>query len=313
MTTNLLDPELHQFFVETPMPPLTGETLGMIRDFVDQRVAGGTPGTAGCAIEERWLDAPNRRIRLLMFRPAEARADGALLHFHPGSWAVGRPEMSAGAITEIVEATGCTIVSVDYRLAPEHPFPAALDDARLAYDWLVAEAGKLGIDGNRIGLIGESAGANIAVGLALMLRDEGQSPPLIQVLTYPALEDRIVNEQPHPYAGQIGLGFDSAVFSWNTLLQNRAGAPDISPYAAPARADDLSGLPATFLAVGAMDVFVEDSIDFARKLIRSGISTELHVYPGAPHAFDLVEQADVSKRLRRDRLNAVKRAFHPQN
>lgn len=306
----LLDPELRVLFEAPTTPVLSVETYPAMRAMM-AAIPRPPSGTGGCEIEERWIEGAGQgRLRLLIFsRCGRSGVAPGLLHLHPGGWVLGSPEMSCSTLLAIVEALDCVIVSVDYRLAPEHPFPAATDDAWAGLEWMVSNAATLGIDPQRVGLLGESAGANIAAGLSLRVRDEQAHPLVVQSLIYPAFDDRSALQPPHPYAGQIGLGLQSMRFAWSALLGQDPGSEGISAYAAPARAANLDGLPATFMAIGALDPFIDENLDFAGRLIRAGVPTELHVYPGSPHAFDRQEGASVTKALRRDRAAFLSRVL----
>jgi triacylglycerol lipase len=207
----------------------------------------------------------------------------------------------------LAEALGCVIVSVDYRLAPETAFPGAIEDCYAGLTWTVAHAAELNIDTARLGVMGESAGGGLAAALALLARDRGEIALAFQVLTYPMLDDRTCTRAPHPYAGEFLWTPRNNRYGWRALLGEEPGGPKVSPYAAPARADDLSGLPPTFLMTGALDLFVDENIDYARRLVAAGVPTEFHVYPGAFHAFDAWPGAQVAEQARRDRLEALER------
>lgn len=306
-----LDPELRAFFGHSPMPPLSFESLPLMRAGFAAKAALVAPASATYTVREFAVARPDGSdLRLLAITPHGPYEDApALLHFHPGGWVLGSPEMSLSALIEIVDALNCVVVSVDYRLAPEHHCPAAADDGWLALHWLVGEADHLNVDPNRIGLMGESAGANLAAGLALRARDDNGPALKIQVLLYAALDDRAAMLAPHPHAGSVGLSQDSIRFAWRAYLGEEPGGADVSPYTSPARATSLTDLPRTFMAVGAMDPVVEENLDYARALMQAGVPTEMHLYPGAPHGFDLVADATVTKAMSRDRIAALKRAF----
>jgi acetyl esterase/lipase len=201
---------------------------------------------------------------------------------------------------------GCVVVSVDYRLAPEHPFPAAVEDCYAALTWLNQNAEYLGVDPRRIAISGESAGGGIAAGLALLARDRGEFAVCFQLLAYPMLNDRNA-ENTNPFIGEFVWTVENNRFGWSSLL----GASDrsVSPYASASRAENLTGLPPAFIGVGALDLFVNDNIDYAQRLVAAGIPTEFHLYPGAFHAFDLIADAEVSTAFQRDREQALRRAF----
>lgn len=204
----------------------------------------------------------------------------------------------------------CLVTSVEYRLAPEHPHPAPVEDCYAGLRWLVGQAATLGVDPSRIAIGGASAGGGLAAALGLMARDRGEIDILFQLLIYPMLDDR--NDTPscryvtnprvwNRKANQAG---------WLALLGVAAGGKDVSPYAAPSRATDLSGLPPTYLAVGELDLFLDENIDFATRLLRAGVATELHVYPGAFHGSDImVPDSELSRRWIADRNSALKRVL----
>jgi acetyl esterase/lipase len=168
----------------------------------------------------------------------------------------------------------------------------------------------LGVDSNRLAIGGDSAGGGLAAGLALLTRDRGEVPLVLQLLIYPMLDDRTVTvADPHPYTGEYIWTADANRFGWTALLGQEPGGPDISPYAAAARAEKLEGLPPTYISVGTLDLFLEEDMEYARRLIRAGVPTELHVYPGAFHGFPMAADAQVTRAHTRDYLNALTRAF----
>ena len=208
-------------------------------------------------------------------------------------------------------ALDCIIVTVDYRLAPETPFPGALEDNYAALKWLHANAADLGIDPMRIAIQGESAGGGHAAMLAIAARDRAEVPILFQCLTYPMFDDRTGSSRPVP--GHVGTYCWTAKYNrmgWSALLGVSAGSDQVPSGAVPARAEDLSGLPATFIWVGAIDLFVDEDIDFARRLIACGVPTELVVVPGVYHGFDGASPgATVTIDYKMAMLKALARAF----
>jgi acetyl esterase/lipase len=265
--------------------------------------------------ERRIKQANGQSLRVLVLRPKiVAKALPGFVHFHPGGWVAGVPEMSLTTLLSIAAEISCIIVSVDYRLAPEHPFPAAFEDGLAALAWIDSEHEQLGVDPTRIGLLGESAGATIAAGLALHARDHGrQNPLLLQSLVYPPLDDRAALDPPHPFAGSIGLDQSAARFAWQSLLQCDPGQDGVSSFASPNRSACLDNLPPTFLAVGSLDPFLEENMAFAARLLRDGVRTELLVLDGAPHGFDRVEGAEVTRCLRAARISWLKRTLATAN
>ena len=194
---------------------------------------------------------------------------------------------------------GCVGVSVEYRLAPEHPYPAPLDDCYAGLAWVFANADELGIDPSRTGIGGASAGGGLAAGLALLARDQGELPVAFQLLIYPMIDDRQIT----PSSTWIDPIWPPSAnnFGWTSYLGSGKGGPDVPAYAAPARATDLTGLAPTLISVGAIDGFCDEDVDYATRLRQAGIPVELHVYPGAPHGFDGFGAASaVARRANRD-------------
>jgi triacylglycerol lipase len=254
-------------------------------------------------------------IEVRVFTPVggdEALAHPALLHLHAGGYVVGSAFGNDAAQAALCAELACVIASVEYRLAPEFPHPAPVEDAYAALKWLHGEAAALRVDPARIAVGGESAGGGLAAALALLARDRGEVPIVFQHLIYPMLDDRTVLAEPHPFAGEFIWSPEQNRFGWAALLGGEPGGPDVSPYAAPARATDLSGLPPAFISVGALDLFVEEDMEYARRLIRAGVPTELHVFPGAFHAFDIVPTARAAIVARNRSRAALRNALHPR-
>lgn len=210
-----------------------------------------------------------------------------LLWFHGGGQVLGYAAQDDPTLKRLCLEVGCAAASVDYRLAPEAPAPAAAEDGLLAYRWLRSQAAALGFDGDRIAFAGQSGGGGIAAATALMIRDQGEPAPLFQALSYPMLDDRNSTASSHEIT-DIGI-WDRAtnILAWNSILADRAGTDDVPPYCAPARATDLTGLPPTFVAAAELDVFRDEDLSYATRLQAAGVPVELHLYPGAYHAWDL--------------------------
>jgi triacylglycerol lipase len=182
-----------------------------------------------------------------------------------------------------------------------------VEDAYAALNYVSAHATELNIDPARIGIKGESAGGGLAAALALLARDRGGVQPAFQHLIYPMIDDRTTT---HPYAGEFIWTPELNQFGWAALLGHAPGAPDTSPYAAAARAENLAGLPPAYIATGALDLFVEENLEYARRLLRAGVAVELHLYPGAYHGFDVFPGARVTATAVRDSTEALRRAMH---
>lgn len=203
----------------------------------------------------------------------------------------------------------CSIVSVDYRLAPETRFPGQIEDGYAALKWMYTQAEALGIDRGKIAIGGESAGGGLAASLSLLARDRGEVPVIFQRLWSPMLDDRTCLK-PHPFNGAHYWTMKNNRFGWRALLGHEPGRDGVSPYAAAARATDLTGLPPTFISVGSIELFLDECLEFARRLIHAGVPTELHVYPGAHHARGFVPEARNVQVESRAKQEALRRAFY---
>ncbi len=248
-------------------------------------------------------------VRILGYTPTIiAGTLPAILHIHGGGYVLGVPEINDAENRNLAAELGCAVFSVDYRLAPETPHPGPVEDCYAALAWLHANAGALQIDPARVGVKGESAGGGLAAALTLLARDRDEFPLAFQHLIYPMLDDRTcIHADPHPHTGELVWTREDNHFGWSSLLGAEPGGENISPYAAPARAENLAGLPPAFLSIGALDLFLEENLDYARRLTRAGVAVELHVYPGAFHGFDFLSTCAVSTAAQRDSLAALRR------
>lgn len=242
-------------------------------------------------------------------RPGARRP--AILHTHGGGYIVGSAQASIAPCQEIARQLDCVVVTVDYRLAPETNYTGSVADNHAALLWLHRQAAELGVDPARIALLGESAGGGHAALLALMARDRRSVPLCAQVLIYPMLDDRTGSTRTvPPFIGRIGWDAPANIFGWQSFLGRKPGGRDVPAAAVPARVADLSGLPPTFIGVGSVDLFVDEDIEYARRLIASGVPTELVVTPGAFHGFDAVApETGLAKRFTAAKIAALRRAF----
>ncbi|MCH4090209.1 alpha/beta hydrolase [Acetobacter sp.] len=251
-------------------------------------------------------------VRVLVVEPAAASDTPrpAMLHIHGGGFVMGTPDAMSPMLRRWALELDCVIVSVEYRLAPEHPFPAPLEDCYAALIWMAENAAFLRIDPTRIGVAGESAGGGLAAGLALLCRQRGGPALAFQNLQYPMLDDRTVLAKPTiPGGGAFLWTPEMNVVGWECYLGIRPGGEGISPFAAPARAASLESLPPAYIGVGSIDLFLREDLDYATRLMQAGVSVELEVFPGAFHAFELEPRAGVSIRSSTRRLDAMRRAM----
>jgi acetyl esterase/lipase len=221
-----------------------------------------------------------------------AKKRAALLHIHGGGFILGDAQSEADWSAWLAANLDCVVVAPDYRLAPEHAHPVPVTDCYVALQWLTEHADTLGIDLDRVAVFGGSAGGGLAAAVALLARDRSGPRICFQCLLYPMLDDRTGSTvDVGAFVGEYIWTREDNVFGWTSLLGREPGRGDVSPYAAPARAGDLTGLPSTYIWVGALDLFVEESVLYARRLLAAGVPTELHVYPGVTHGNVLVGTA----------------------
>lgn len=309
-TLHLVDPELRPLLEAWPTVTLTAETLAQLRN---RQLPFPAPKACDVDLERRTVPGPAGApdITLHIYRPSDAAGPlPAIYHIHGGGYVMGAASELEFFHRPLVATLGCVLVSVDYRLAPETVFPGAIEDCYAGLAYVFANAADLGIDAGRIGVMGESAGGGLAAALALLARDRGEYALAFQHLTYPMIDDRTCTAEPHPVAGQYIWHPANNRFGWQALLGHEPGQDGVSPYAAAARADDLSGLPPTYIATGALDLFVDEDIAYAQRLIRAGVPVELHVYPGGFHGFDIMAGAAVAQQANTDRIAALTRALH---
>ena len=315
-TRHLVDPELVAMLDTFPALTFTPESLALIRTSFNEmssQTPPDLPDFSAISVQEQFVPGPQGApdVRVLVYLPPKRSTSlPALLWIHGGGYVIGSADGDDLGVKSMVSTIGCVAVSVDYRLAPETPHPGPVEDCYAALKWLHSHAQELGVDTTRIAIGGASAGGGLTAGLALLTRDRGEVPLAFQLLIYPMLDDRTVTSaEPHPYTGEYIWTHDANRFGWTALLGQEPGSPDISPYASAARADHLEGLPSTFISVGTLDLFLEEDMEYARRLMRAGVPTELHVYPGAFHGFNMMASAKVSQAFVRDQIDALTRAF----
>src|SRR4051794_14044828 len=256
-------------------------------------------------------EPPGEPVPVRVYRPrATTTPAPCVLYMHGGGMVAGSIAGDHAKTVRLARATGFVVVSVEYRLAPENPHPAALDDCYAGLAGVAERHRELGIDVDRIALYGTSAGGCLAAAVALLARDRGGPAIAHQMLVSPMLDDRSSTPSTTVNTGFGAWSREANIQSWQAWLGQDFGTDRISPYAAPARAPDLAGLPPTYIDVGDLDLLRDEAVDFARGLSWAGVPVELHVYPGGIHGGEnLAPDAELSVRVRGYRQAALHRAL----
>jgi acetyl esterase/lipase len=235
----------------------------------------------------------------------------ALLWIHGGGYILGSIENEDLIVKQLTLAAECVVVTVEYRLAPECPFPGPVEDCYAALKWLAANTREFGIKPERIAIGGASAGGGLAAGLALLARDRKEINIAFQLLIYPMLDDCNVAPASENLPETLPWSRGDNLIGWRSYLGCKPGGKGVSPYASAFRATDLTGLPPSYITVGELDLFRNENVLYAQRLIEARVPTDLHVYAGAFHAFDMIAPgASVSKRFTADYQQALKHALH---
>jgi acetyl esterase len=232
----------------------------------------------------------------------------ALLLLHGGGFVMGDLDTATPQAMDLCRQVPAVVAVVDYRLAPEHPYPAALQDCEIALRWIISGSVALGVDPARIGVYGMSAGGGLAAALTLLLRDRGGPPLCFQVLDAPEVDDRLDTTSMRMFDDTPLWNHADAVLSWQHYLKGRAGT--VPPYAAPARANDLSGLPPAYVSVYENDPLRDEGLAYASSLLNAGVSVELHLFPGTFHRSAVITDAAVSRRQGTETLDALRRGLN---
>ncbi|RYP47956.1 hypothetical protein DL768_006053 [Monosporascus sp. mg162] len=315
------DPEYEAWrnVVNPPTPPVHASALALreLNNRLLSNLFAGMPFPAEVEQSRHAVTSQDgTEITVTRFATAGHRhADSpqpALVFVFGGGMVSGSVEIFSKHIAASVVASGVQFFAVGYRVAPEHPAPAAVEDVYAGLRWLSEHAAELGVDPARIGITGVSAGGGVAAGAALLARDRGLSPPLAkQVLIYPMLDDRTCTRIPpdHPLVPFLVWTRENNVLGWGAYVgEDKAGRPeaDVSPYAAPGRAEDLSGLPSTYIDIGTLDLFRDETAEYATRLAAANVDVEFHLLPGLPHGFDSAFEIGPTKRAMENRVRAYK-------
>jgi acetyl esterase len=302
ISRHLVDPEI-EMMLDLPDLDLTAEALAEAR--ANPMFTGELVPPPPFPVSEAYAaveGGPEVRL-LVMNPPSEAAGRGAVLHIHGGGMVVGTADRAVADKPHLALEHDCVVVSVDYRLAPETPFPGPQEDNYAALLWLVDNAASLGVDPARIVVLGESAGGGLAAALALMARDRGGPNLAGQVLIYPMLDWRTGGPDDlhkNRHTGEFIWTREKNRFGWEALRGSYEPADHRKAWFSPALAEDLSGLAPAYIATGALDLFLDEDLDYARRLIDCGVRTELHVYPGAIHAFEMVPETGLARQAAMD-------------
>jgi acetyl esterase len=268
--------------------------------------------TTGLIIEDRTVPgaAGDPDVPIRIYRPVGDYSPAAIYDVHGGGFTVGDLELNHRTNVTLAQELRVVVVAVDYRLAPETPFPGPLEDVYAGLTWMANHSDELGIDARRIVIHGGSAGGGLCAGLALLARDRGGPHIAFQFLSIPELDDRLLTGSMIAFTETPLFNRPLAEISWDCYLgPNRAGGDDVSIYAAPARAIDLSRLPPAYISVMQFDPLRDEGIEYAQALLAAGVSVELHLYPGTFHGSALVEYAAVSQRERAEALTVLRGAL----
>ena len=288
--------------------PLNDETLAACR--AQMAAASALPLTDAVVRTDHPTGPGGPVVRV--HRPASVGAEPlpALLWLHGGGLVLGDRFQDDARFDRWCPRHGMVAVTVDYRLAPEHPYPGALEDGFAALTWLHAQADELGVDSHRIAIGGDSAGGGLAAAVTLLARERPSPPVAFQLLVYPMLDDR--QTTPSSRRNRPIWPPEANAYAWRSYLGERCGSADLEPLAAPSRAVDLTALPPTYVMVGTEDAFVDEDVLFAEGLRAAGVPVDLRVHAGLPHGFDVIApQAPSSRRAVRDLHDWLGRHLHP--
>lgn len=308
------DPELAGFAAQ--FPPVVIKDIAVSRAGIEAMTASLNGGldVSRLLLQDREIPgpagAPMVKVRIYTPKsPGKNRA--ALLYIHGGGFMVGSIETEHANATLLADKLGIVVISVEYRLAPEFPYPAGLEDCYAAWCWLHDNAEHLGVDKNRVGVFGQSAGGGLSAALALLVRDRHGPPMCFQFLGIPELDDRLQTASMRAFTDTPLWNRPNAEISWRAYLGEHytAGAADVPSYAAPARAENLRGLPPAYISAMEFDPLRDEAILYGLKLLEAGVPVEMHTFPGTFHGSALVASAAISQRQEREMLEVLRRAL----
>jgi acetyl esterase/lipase len=312
----VVNPEFREFLdsmISPGAPNPEPFTAAMLPQFREGSKALGRPLLPAPAVIKRSIPGPKGAPDVVVYMAGAVRGavKPAVLHIHGGGYVGGSAESCRRDIQDLAVNHDCVAVTVEYRLAPETAFPGSLEDNYAALRWLYANAAELGVDRNRIALKGESAGGGHAAALAIAARDRGEIPICLQVLVYPALDDRTGSSvRMPPYIGKYMWTSQYNRFAWSSFLGMPAGSARVPRGSVPARVQNLAGLAPAWIGVGSIDLFANEDVEYGRRLLQAGVPTEIQLVPGGYHGFDIfVPQAPLTIAFSQGWNAALKRAF----
>jgi len=302
-----VDRELAEALPYLPQLPLS-DLAAARAGFAELVAQAPPPDRSGVRAEDRTVPGPQGApdVVVRVFTPESgAGSRPGVLDIHGGGFVVGNRDLDDGVNLAIAREVGAVVVSVEYRLAPETPFPGPVEDCYAALQWLVAHAGELGVDAARVAVLGDSAGGGLAAAIALLARDRRGPALAMQVLLEPELDDRLQTHSMRTGTDTPVWHYANAVKSWEYYL----GGQEPTSYAAPARMADLAGLPPTYLTVNELDPLRDEGLDYAQRLLVAGVPTELHCFAGTFHGFALISGAQVTLRALDMLFGALRRGL----
>lgn len=301
-----MDPEVQQSLLQirTLMGSVERPPRG---DWKTRRIQGEAMFAACAKLQPMPTDVMTRdawatsfdgaEIRLRVYEKQESRPGSGVLYLHGGGMVLGNVDVYDAILRRLASQSGVSIIGVDYRLPPDHPHPAPIEDCFAALRWLEEQADALGIDRARIAVMGDSAGGTLTAALALLTRDRKGPKVAQQILIYPMLDNlnTTIDTELLPW---LAVDWNDSLTAWDVLLGDQASSPDVSPYASPSRAESLHALPPAFIQAYGLDLFCAEAVEYAHRLLLAHADVELHVIPGVQHGFELfVPDAAVSKRV----------------
>lgn len=302
-----IHPELESIAKKIPRISVNTKNLWLWRLFTNLRRVFKIPED----VRVQNISIPSKdkqaKIRLRLYQPKKTNFPvPALIWIHGGGYVMGKPEMDDRSCIQYVREVGIPVVSVDYRFAPEHPFPTPLEDCYSALLWVQTHGEQFGIDADRLAVGGESAGGGLAAALIQLAHDRNEINPVFQLLVCPMLDDRTSFRNDIDKTAPI-WSQESNRFGWDSYLGKPGGTAEPAAYSVPSRRKDLTGLPPAWIGVGTLDLFRDEAETYAKKLRNFGVASELQIVPGAFHGFDnLAPKTNVARDFKKSQIDALK-------